>query len=346
MTFRQLLGGLIGLPVLLVLGVVHVATGRTPPLAYQSLIRMFCLTRGWSNDALASMVRIFRRPATLPAPVGILGQLTPARVDEVAQEIRDRGFCVFRDQMPAETVQRLVDFALTTQCRVRPMAGRDAVLGEPEYRRYERSSPVAVRYDFDPEAVVNNPDVQSLMADPSILSVAQTYLGSLPVADVTSMWWHTAFSDEPDEDAAQLFHFDMDRIRWLKLFIYLTDVTTENGPHCFIEGSHRTGGIPSSLLSRGYARLSDEQVSRHYAADKFVEFRAPAGTIILEDTRGLHKGMVVRNGDRLMLQLQFSNSLFGARYPSVRFRSMIPELEKIVDVQPGIYENYLNRKQV
>jgi len=221
------------------------------------------------------------------------------------------------------------------------MTGQGKPPEDPVFRKYNRTNPAAVRYDFEPEVVINNPDVQSLMADASILSVAQNYLGSLPIADVTSMWWHTAYSDQPDEDAAQLFHFDMDRIRWLKIFIYLTDVKSENGPHCFIEGSHRTGGIPSTLLSKGYARISDEEALQHYPAEKILEFRAPAGTIILEDTRGLHKGMVVRSGDRLMLQLQFSNSLFGATYPRSRFQGPLSaDLAQRVRDHRSIYTNY------
>jgi hypothetical protein len=31
------------------------------------------------------------------------------------------------------------------------------------------------------------------------------------------------------------------------------------------------------------------------------------------DTRGLHKGLELKNGERLILQLQFANSLFGSK---------------------------------
>ena len=33
--------------------------------------------------------------------------------------------------------------------------------------------------------------------------------------------------------------------------------------------------------------------------------------MIVEDTRGLHKGKHVENGDRLVFQLQYTSSLFG-----------------------------------
>jgi ectoine hydroxylase-related dioxygenase (phytanoyl-CoA dioxygenase family) len=186
-----------------------------------------------------------------------------------------------------------------------------------------------------------NPEVQNLLADQSLATVAQDYLESRPSIDVLAMWWHTAFSDVPDSEAAQYFHFDMDRPKWLKCFIYLTDVTPESGPHVFVAGSHRTGGIPPEFLRRGYVRLMDDEVLAEYGARNIIEFSAPRGTIILEDTRGLHKGANVRRGDRLMLQIQFSNSLFGGSYPEARFKRELSEpLREAVARYPKLYSAY------
>jgi hypothetical protein len=153
------------------------------------------------------------------------------------------------------------------------------------------------------------------MADPVIINAAQAYLRSEPIGDMVSMWWSTAFGGKADSEAAQLFHFDMDRIKWIKVFIYLTDVTPDNGPHYFVEGSHRTGAIPKALLKKGYTRHQDEDIASHFAMEKILEFCAPRGTILIEDTRGLHKGQHIKHGHRLMLQFQFSNSRFGAKIP-------------------------------
>lgn len=137
------------------------------------------------------------------------------------------------------------------------------------------------------------------------------------------MWWLTFFSDKPDAKAAQYFHFDMDRPKWLKFFIYLTDVQPVSGPHMFVAGSHRSGRIPQELLQKGYARLTDEEVSRHFPASDMLEFSAPRGSIIAEDTRGLHKGKHVECGDRLVLQIQYSNSLFGGDYAKASLGSVV-----------------------
>jgi ectoine hydroxylase-related dioxygenase (phytanoyl-CoA dioxygenase family) len=171
--------------------------------------------------------------------------------------------------------------------------------------------------------------------------VAQEYLGSKPVLDVLGMWWHTNFSDKPDSEAAQFFHFDMDRPKWLKFFIYLTDVEATNGPHIFVAGSHRSEGIPSSMLKKGYARLTDEEVEKYYDKKNIIEFTAPKGTIIAEDTRGLHKGKHVEKGARLMLQIQFSNTLFGTTYTKVNFGSnLCTELKLKKKQYPDMYAAY------
>ena len=168
------------------------------------------------------------------------------------------------------------------------------------------------RLRFWPGSLVNNPDVQRLMVDPSLVAVAQAYIGANPVLDEVNMWWTTSSAGKADSAAAQLYHFDMDRICWLKVFVYLTDVSDDNGPHNFVAGSHRTGAIPPALLNKGYARLTDAEVSGAFGAEKMKSFTGPRGTILLEDTRGLHKGTPARAGDRLMFELEFSSSMFGA----------------------------------
>jgi hypothetical protein len=181
------------------------------------------------------------------------------------------------------------------------------------------------------------------MADRSFIAVAQNYLQAQPIVDVVAMWWNV-MSPRPDKEAAQYWHFDMDRIKWLKFFVYLTDVGPENGPHSFVAGSHRSGGIPASLLKKGYARLTDEEVGSNYSVDRFVEFTAPRGTVIAEDTRGLHKGKHITKGDRLIFQMQFSNSLFGGEYPVSRIGELKnTDLAGMVARFPRMYSNYVAR---
>jgi ectoine hydroxylase-related dioxygenase (phytanoyl-CoA dioxygenase family) len=329
---------------LIVGGAVHAVTGRTPPSSYQSLIRLFCQTGGASTEYLNKFIALRQPPYAIPEPTGLLGRLGAAELSSIQANLDDRGYHVFKERLPDDLCDRLVAFAKTTRCKVRAPSQPGLASKEVAVDRYEPTALIGTRYDFLAQDLIDQADVQRVMGDATFLAVAQAYLRSKPILDVVAMWWQAAFSDRPDAEAAQYFHFDMDRIKWLKFFIYLTDVEPENGPHCFVAGSHRTGGIPKALLEKGYARLTDEEVAAEYSKDKFIEFSAPRGTIIAEDTRGLHKGKHVERGDRLLLQLQFSNSLFGGYYPPVRAKTILdPDLKTNVDRYPFVYSNYIER---
>lgn len=318
-------------------GLQYMINGRTPGEAYQSMIRLFCQTSGASNDRLASLVSHIKPPVQLPQARGVAGDFDAATLARITAGIDERGYHVFEQRLSPELCDRLTAFALQAPCSVR-------AIGEASDRQVERyvpDNPIGVRYDLSTQSVIDNADVQSIMADASIIAVAQSYLRSLPLIDVMTMWWSTACQGQPDSLAAQYFHFDMDRIKWLKFFIYLTDTGPEQGPHCYVEGSHRTGGIPATLLKKGYARLTDEEVRTSYPPDKLIEFTAPRGTILAEDTRGLHKGKHLASGHRLMLQLQFSNSLFGGDYTPTHFTKIVdPGLQALLTRHPAIYRNY------
>ena len=53
------------------------------------------------------------------------------------------------------------------------------------------------------------------------------------------MWWSSK-SNFNDPKSAQEFHFDLDSIKWLKFFIYLTDVEANTGPHIYVKGTHNS----------------------------------------------------------------------------------------------------------
>jgi hypothetical protein len=296
---------------------------------YQSFIRLFCLTGGWSNHRVSHALAAPALPVDLPDDGGVLRLLDPASLHKAVDTLRSRGFLMRERAVAPEICDRLESFARETPSRVR---GTDVVVP------YGHGRGRGVRHDLSPEAVINHPDAQALMADRSLVALAAAYLEAQPLADVTSMWWHTDFSHEPDADAAQFWHFDMDRPRWVKVFVYLTDVTLETGPHCFVEGSHSDGGIPWRLRRRGYSRLEDSEVEAVYPAARRHAFVAPRGTLVVEDTRGLHKGLAVQRGERLMFQTQFSDCLFGARYPRYRLeRPAHPEVEAWLAQVPALF---------
>jgi len=310
-------------------------TGETPSYAYQSMIRLFCLTGGRSNDFLSRCLRLVRPPYSIDTPTGVLTAHGQDEYSTGLERLRQKGYYVFPFTLADETCDELMRIGLTEKCTI---AGRE---GE---QIFDRNSPCAVKYTIPSTTLINNPTVQKLISDASIMAFAQAYLGSQPVLDYVNMWWITNINKTPDSNAAQLYHFDMDKIKWLKFFFYITDVAPENGPHCFVQRSHRTGMIPAALLKRGYTRIADEDARKHFSDDDFIEITGRRGTILAEDTRGLHKGLLLERGDRLMFELEFSNSLFGSiQSRPVLLKSHVPALDQMLSRYPRLYSHFDNR---
>lgn len=187
---------------------------------------------------------------------------------------------------------------------------------------FDIKNPKGVRFVYSGSELLKNPFIQNLAFDKTFLEIAQSYLGCLPVLDIVGAWWSSPGA-KPDITAAQFWHHDMDRPRWIKIFIYLTDCDEKNGPHEFIRGSHKNNGIPKILREKGYVRLNDETILEHYSENDIIRCTAKAGDLILEDTIGLHKGKQLIEGNRLMLNFQYSSCSFGSSLPKIKMPKKI-----------------------
>jgi Phytanoyl-CoA dioxygenase (PhyH) len=308
-------------------------TGVTPERAYYSLIDLYCLTNGYSNAFLAWLLKLYRHPYILPHANGVLGDLDSVEINRIVKEIRKDGYYIFDKLLAVDVCNKLMSLALTKECSLG--GASDSTL---QLSIYNRENPVAVTYHLQEEDLIANPDIQMLMGDLSILAIAQAYLETQPILDIVALWWSTTFSKTACSKSAQLYHFDMDRIKWLKFFVYLTDITIDNGPHCYIAGSHQLGNKPKELLKLGYARIPDKDIEKFYPKENFVEITAPKGTIIAGDTLCFHKGKPLKKGDRLILQLEFTNSLFGGSYSkSILSKSHNSVISRMFTDYPRLY---------
>ena len=110
----------------------------------------------------------------------------------------------------------------------------------------------------------------------------------------------------------ELYHFDCDWPLFIKFFIYLTDVTAADGPFSIIEGTHRDKPVWRDGRFPAHELLDD-----HALAARERRVTGPAGTLIAADTSAFHRGTPVEDGPRMVLQLEFAVSRFGAsgQYP-------------------------------
>jgi Phytanoyl-CoA dioxygenase (PhyH) len=306
-------------------------SSKTPKLSYYSFRQLFCLTNGKLNDFMVSMSTKFRPKYELEKVNGILGSLTTADVENISDQIKRDGFYVFDVKLPSEIRDDLMTFSLKTPAKVVPKPKQPG-----DKFVYDRKNLLGTRYQFDEADLMANHNIQDIVADETLIAVAQEYFGTKPLNDLVTMWWSTAFSKEASSEAAQLYHFDMDRIKFLKFFIYLTDVTSSTGPHCYVRNSHK--GLPEKLLHDG--RVGDEEVYNFYKKEDVLELTGTRGTILAVDTRGLHKGKPLLEGERLLFQLEFATNFFGQDYNKLVLKNLSNKLSGSFEKYAFVYNRF------
>lgn len=285
-------------------------TKKTFPYSYVGFRFLFVKTNGRINNFHSKLISFFHKPSVSKGNTeGILGSLSQENVQNIVSQIQKDGFYEFDVGLNSDMIDSLNKFALTT-----PVKHIDTTQSGIHYSNesalFNPNKIASPRYQFDTSDIIKDPTVEKLIVDNTLREIASRYLNTKPILDAVTMWWSSPFGKKGTSQSAQMYHFDMDRFKFIKFFFYLTDVHTDNGPHCYIQSSHLR--IPKKV--RKDRRMSDEELKQYYSAERFKEFTGKKGTILAVDTRGLHKGKPLVSDNRLLLQIQFSNSLFGTTY--------------------------------
>ncbi len=316
----------------------------TPEWAYQSFVRIFCVTRGYSNDFFSFLISKLHKPFFFKNIKGLLPFQNDKDLSQAVQNLEQWGYVKYPSLVSSEICDQLKKIALEEPAWVRPVdVGTMKFHDKPMYAKYDSSHPIGIRYDFFTEQLIQYPLIQKLVMDPSLLALAQNYLKAPPVLDAVNMWWCTSYSKAASAEAAQMYHFDLERPKWIKIFIYLTDITEETGPHCFVAKSHRSKAIPWKLLRRGYARIEDEEVAQNYRPEDILVMTGSKGTLLAEDTRGLHKGLHLKHGERLIFQIQYSNSMFATSSKKIHLNSKhaTPDFVAAMTAYPRAFQRFM-----
>ena len=303
-----------------------VAQGATPHLGYRAMRKLYGCASPAPWEQLVE--RAAGAQPRLDIPADAPG-LASGQVADVVDGLRAHGYHVLPDLLDAAVCDELEAVARAATCT---MIGGP---GDGGRARFDEAAPQAVRYDVAEADAVASPAAQRLIADLSLLSVAQAYLGATPVQDLVAMWWSAAIGEDASSAAAQLFHFDLDRLRFLKVFVFLTDVDEHNGPHVYVEGSHRDR--PPEMRRDG--RHADAEVEAAYPG-RSRALTGPRGTVFLADTIGMHKGQGLERGHRLVFQVEYATSLFGAPFTRVGVTDPTPELAAAAARYPWTFQRF------
>ena len=281
---------------------------------------MFVMTRGNINDELSKKINKKIGKYEKITCDGILGKLTDDDLSKMIFKMKKDGYYAFDIGLPEETTKAIYDFACKT-----PVSFLDVSSDKQNYTDskviFDENNPIAPRYDYKGSEIFQSEDLQKLIFDISLLKFAQEYLGCKPILDLVAFWWSAPFEGIGKNAAAQMYHFDLDRIKFMKFFIYITDVDSETGPHCFVKGSH--GKLPVAINRD--CRYEDYEIEQVYGKENMLEICGKKGSIIAVDTRGFHKGKELLKGKRLLFQIQFTNSLFGQSYQPIDTKLINPK---------------------
>lgn len=282
----------------------HSLIGRTNKYSYLAFRKLHGLTNGEVNRKASEKISKKSQKHDFPEVTsGITGTLDSNSLSEILDEIRTNGYHIFDQKLPLEQCDLIIERSLKVPANTIPKnAGKPVLVFDPK-------NPKAPLYKFNEEDLLEDTDLRSILFDINFLRIAQEYLNCMPLNDIFIMWWSSIFSNNPNSHAAQLYHFDMDHLKFIKFFIYLTDVDANSGPHCYVRGSHRNK--PFALSSD--RRYEDDEVKAHYKSDDLVEITGSKGTIVAVDTSGFHKGKLPENRERLIVQIEYTNSFFGQK---------------------------------
>ena len=270
---------------------------------YQSMIRLFCVTGGYSNKYINKFTS---KKSNLNLENN---NIKVDKINKIVKKIQKDGYFIYENFLEPNECEEILNFCLKSEFEIRPN-DKENWNNEFDKSYFKEKNIKAVMYEIPKDQVFIEKIISDLIFSPEILLICEKYLSCMPIFDHTSLSISTSFSNQPDKKAAQLFHFDLDRPKWLKFLIYINDVDYNNGPHVFVEGSHKDNGIKPVLLSNGYDRIPDELVFKYYN-NKVKNFTKKRGTLIIEDTRGLHKGTKLNSGYRCLLNIQFNSSNYG-----------------------------------
>jgi hypothetical protein len=212
-------------------------------------------------------------------------------VADGARALRNEGFVQLGSLLSAERCDEIVRWV-----KGKPVCSLD----HPHLGRFQpEDAPEECHVvQYPQEVILECPYLLELANDPRILALAEKFLGAKPTISNLSFWWSLSGRSKPK--AAQLFHRDVDDIKFCKLFVYLTDVDLKTGPHVFVRNS------PPVDLCMGLGRYSDAEVKAAFGDDAITYFCGPRGAAFLVNTFGVHKGLLPREGNRLLFQVQYS----------------------------------------
>ena len=277
-----------------------VLSKKNPNFIHQSYVKSYCLTSGIVSELITTLIKIRNK----------FNFWKNTNVNSLElNKLKKGGYVVLKNYIEDQKIQKLYNLTNSLECSYnKTQKKEDKVI-------YDEKIHKLPSYGYETSDLIRTDEIKDLIKffrNSKIINLVESYFESKAYILDLNMWWSNV-SNKVDSFSAQDFHFDLDSIKFLKVFIYLKDVTENKGPHVYVEGSHKLFSKPYEILKRGYSRVSDSEILKYYDQIKIHKIVGKKGTIIIGDTKCFHKGLVPKDGNRLIFELTFSNSKFGSK---------------------------------
>lgn len=183
--------------------------------------------------------------------------------------------------------------------------------------------------------------VEAIFAESGLSAAASEYLGrparlvdiNPQINDPTDSFWREIFDDQDGISLPQTAYFHRDASGGdLKVIIYCSDVNEQTGPFSYAVGSHlmhisrvddllceandhnglsatdlearrRFAALPAWLRQKGSFGndLADDSAASHRIVDSTWRITGETGAIVAFDTKGIHRGGMVEEGERRVI---------------------------------------------
>jgi hypothetical protein len=228
------------------------------------------------------------------------------REERIVADLRRDGYAVVEGYWERERA-----LALRDSLEQRLEGGEDVDYPEGAYLRFwdNRAYDEGVRRLYHVDRLYA--ELAELRSDPMLTRVTIAYYG-VPFHSGVLVFQHNTRSNAN----TRYYHVDAFE-KEFKAFLYLDDVTEGNGPFTYLRGTHK--GMATRRFLK-HARWNGEGSPTGFAPEELgslldteVQISGPAGTLILADVRGFHRGSPQLDDDRSVIV----NYMF--KHPGDRF---------------------------
>jgi hypothetical protein len=271
-------------------------------------------------------------------------QLRPPSLDAVQQrvvgELRRRGIALVHftelfgpaeDALYQQVTRSILDFAhgprVAEEARRYQQAPSQASWKEYVVKIFphERGTPI----DW------NHPVFQTAI-NHRLLDVVGTYLGMWPRLIHANSWYTVPLADAGRARiASQRWHRDPEDRRLIKAFLFVDDVDESAGPFEYVPSTRTDGARPRLVPpvrgftpSTKYNYPPQEVVDQEISRSERVVCTCPAGTFVLVDTSGFHRGGFATARPRI--QGTWTYVTAASRYPRLYTVRGAPPLDAAV----------------